>query len=67
MLGSPGVGRGRPGRTWRTVCRGWEDGEGGEDGREDGWEEGCEDGQGDGWEDGRMKGCMGGWEHWRMQ
>ena len=47
MLGSPGVGRGRPGRTWRTVRRGWEDGEGGEDGREDGWEEGCEDGQDD--------------------
>ena len=47
MLGSPGVGRGRPGRMWRTVCLGWEDGEGGEDGREDGWEEGCEDGQDD--------------------
>ena len=47
MLGSPGVGRGRPGRMLRTVCLGWEDGEGGEDGREDGWEEGCEDGQDD--------------------
>ena len=37
---SPGVGRGRPGRTWRIVCLGWEGGEDGEDRCEDG----CEDG-----------------------
>ena len=44
MPGSPGVGRGRRGRTWRIVCLGWEDGEDGEDG----------------WEDWRIGGCIDG-------
>ena len=52
ILGASGTGVARggpesPGRMRRTVCLGWEDGEGGEDGREDRWEEGCEDGQDD--------------------
>ena len=57
MSGSPGVGRGRPGGTWRIVCLGSEDGEDGEDG----WEDGCKDGTLSGCEDGCEDGMMGGW------